>query len=1228
VFKIKKQRRRGQISIFRESVLSNLKNIENHMMRIRYSLPFRQKEEIVDSIFNNSFPGKKYLFRGIIANSINDISSTKYIPFYQEQDILFDIEWVTLILEKYIKELEYYYLLKEEYEVCIVNGNIEKANVLLDKINNEITYSFWGIEQTMICSEMLGGFESNRNKLSEIAEKTNKYLILMVSEFYSYKAEIDSTYSNFIHRLSNFFNQTSDEFDEILIKDYLDFQFKTIDTNLSTESMRRVLSLSTTLPLIDLYEDFVKASSIILSSNLYNDEAKRLIINSIESMDLKDKRLQNMLALYNPSKINNGYFIIEENRIVERVIELYTIGNYEECVSLINVKNLYGYNLFFNFDILNIYIKSLINLGLGITEVDNINEFLKKNVLVPIYNIYSCIDKEENLNKLINSAKVFGNISYRYKIESFYLSQINPPGKDRLRLYHLISNINSNSITPQAVLSFETIEEQIHFLGILKINNLFKQTTILMESHVNADFENNYLDHVPSARYNYYKGKALSNDNSVEVLKDILIGLKEMDDQNINYKMFEYERVATELFKVFLEKSEFEEAINIIVDSYLLNKSTVIRMDKVKLSELLSIEENQVVNIKRVIFEYIVDDKDHYKIYSTLINFLENSHLDIPSDLINWSTENTQHLEEIQFILSNIYTKEIMKYFVRINPKKRSEERIKVLNYLIASDTTADNHQKYNEEINNIMKAQSIQERIRSIDEKKIFVDTEAILKEFNDVFKEKYRRYIALKELRQELSFFDLNEATAKIEKFSQAAKLEFSESQEKKQRFLMYKEIIQDFSNEVLHNPKYGLAKFLSSRIRHGLLENNLSKTFKNYNLLSLKIDSEATEFIINNYWQEEFIKYNNEMSSQDIKIINNALGNFSKKVVSKIEEVKEWIRITDKNHKNGMFDYSTFYNESTLLVFYGSSSKNIDYKTFFDEIINFFWSMTEENLKVIRARINGELYKYFVECLDSLMSEVEEVKNSNILNEVVSLLLNNIHLCRTVLKNDLQQISNWFIVRRHGEYYDYSMHELISTCVEINKKTHKNYSMINSSENIQTDINLKGETFYYLVDIITILYSNAIEHSGFENFQEMNIQIEISEMESMEVAKIAEEIDSSNNNDADFIKSFKESNFSTLKIRVKNLLSEHKDVNKTYNRVDEIFGKIKNLDKYANLVSEEGGTGISKIYYTLKHNIDSLFVHQYYIDEDRYFNAEIYLNLKGLTASEEVKDEASIY
>lgn len=1204
--KINKEHR-NIINIFKQKVLSDLKNIDKYLFTIKYDFNSKQKSEFLNLIYSKTFPGYQYVYKGLLSKSLNDINVTKYISFNNNGDLKKEIEWIVLILKKYEVELQKYLMLKNEYEHLLLEGKFGEAQETLKNINKNISYSLWGIEQMLVSSELYHGFEDNKRKLSEIADETNQFIVLFMSQYYSYKAEVDSTYNNFIHSISQLFDEKNESFGYLLYKDYLEFQFKLFDDNFDEKSLRRILSLSTTYSLIDLYENLIRICSIVVSSDSYSYEFRKDIISILMNINTDDHRKENMIIMYYPECLNLTRLNTENSRFVELVIEEYTMGNYKKCIDLISENS----EMYDCFELLEVLIKSALYIDYDINNFSCTSSFFKNKILMPMYKIYACEDKENYLNVLLNSAKTIGNIDYKYKLLGFFSRHTNDVNEREYLYYNTIKEINSKVLTPRFYFVFQNNEKKQEYLDLLYKSNKYRSTLSLISAYVKCDFDEELMSKIPLERLKYYRIRANKKENlsnSISELESMLFEISNKEILNKRYKAYQYERYAIELYKMYLENMDISKSISIIVDSYILNKSSIVSMNKKRLCDL--IEQHIYTNdIKLIIFYYLVDEKNYFNIYETLANFLDTNNMNLPSDLILWNEKHPSYFKEVNFILSKIYNKEIMKYFVRIDPKKRNEERIMTLNHLINVDEK--NSNKYLEEINNIMKAQSIQERVKSVDEKKIFVDTEAILNEFEDIFKEKYRRYIALEELDHNLSFYDINELE-EWEKYNLEISREINENQGKRQRYLMFKELINEFKIEILFNQKYGLAKFLSSRIRHGLLENNLSKTFKNYYLLSLKTNKDDNDFIVNKYWDDEINKHINELSEIHINKIKGILAEFSKKIIEKIGEVKDWIRIKDKYYPNGMFDYYLFSDEMSILSLYSITSMNIEYRTFYDEIINFFWSNTEQILEKVRQRINVELYEYFLNCLDELQHEVEKLKAENVSNELISNLFTKINLCRTILKSDLKQISNWFIVRRYGEYYNYNLGELVSTCFEINNKTNKKYSLIRKSVKIESDIYLKGKTFNYLIDVINILYSNAIQHSGFNKYEDMNIDIEISEIDSSVIADALERSGKFSS------KEFRNSKYPSLRIIMKNLLEENKKSEDITGVINGIFEKISNSDK--NLVSEEGGTGLTKINNILKYNIGALFFHQYLVDENNWFNAEIFLNLEYIIADKE--------
>ena len=362
---------RNNINVFKQKVLSDLKNIDKYLVTIKYDFNIKQKSEFLNLIYSKTFPGYQYIYKGLLSKSLNDITSTKYIPFKNNGDLKTEIEWIVLILKEYEVELQEYLRLKNKYEHQLLEGKFGDAQETLQNINKNVSYSLWGIEQMLVSCELYHGFEDNKRKLSEIADETNKYIILFMSQYYSYKAEIDSTYSNFIHSLSQLFDDKNESFRYLLYKDYLEFQFKLFDDNFDEKSLRRILSLSTTYSLIDLYENLIRICSIVVSSDLYSYELKRDIISILMNINTNDHRKENMIIIYYPENLSLTRLNAESSRFTELVIEEYTTGNYKKCIDLISENG----EVYDCFELIEVLIKSALYIDYDINNFSCTNSF-------------------------------------------------------------------------------------------------------------------------------------------------------------------------------------------------------------------------------------------------------------------------------------------------------------------------------------------------------------------------------------------------------------------------------------------------------------------------------------------------------------------------------------------------------------------------------------------------------------------------------------------------------------------------------------------------------------------------------------------------------------------------------------------------------------------------------------------------------------------------------------
>ena len=525
-------------------------------------------------------------------------------------------------------------------------------------------------------------------------------------------------------------------------------------------------------------------------------------------------------------------------------------------------------------------------------------------------------------------------------------------------------------------------------------------------------------------------------------------------------------------------------------------------------------------------------------------------------------------------------------------------------------DKDAPNKGNYQNNISILIKEENIHKRIKLVNESKIFVDTKSIFNNYLDIFNEKFDRYNKLKDV--DLEFYDLALFNDSFDFMNEYVSNKISADQEKKQKYLIFQELVITYIKEFLHNQKYGLDKFLGSRIRHGILENNLLKPFKSHKLLSLKLHKEDSDYNIDEYWEKILNNKNNENEKFKSLIIDK-FSNFSKKIIDKISEANEWIRIKDNEHPEGVFNYILFFTENFLTPYFAELQHINDFKLLYENLNNELWDFTESILVSVRKKINTELYDYFIHCLDEFKLEIE---NLSIFCNISKEITTEIELCKTTIKFDLNTVSNWFYLRKNDDYNDYDLDELTRTCLDINLKVNHRQKDVCVSCNNNDKILLKGTTFNHMYDIINMLYSNAINHSGFKKHKDIEIKIISKILNNKEVEEYLkkaslEDFETWQNN-------FHNKTSSSLILKVSNKLECKLDHLGIMEKVERAINKSKNLEDSKAYITNEGGSGLIKINNILKYNIArSAYSYLYYIDDKNYFNAEIILNLHELIA-----------
>ena len=684
--KRKKRKRNPNYILFRRNIFHNLNILPKHLFQAKYSNAKYIKKELLTDIFNKIVPGYKYVFENLFPNTIDEIGKTDhYIPFATNSDIRAELEWIQLIISLLCNEINIFIQQKSNYEKYFLLGNFRKAKETINQINSEVAYSFWSYEQISLISEIEGGFVENKKILSNTSDISKNYLSLLFCKLYSYKVELDSTYINFKHSINTQVDSTRDNF----LKDYIEYKFSVLDYNGTEENLKQVLCLESLTSVIDLYETFISVCMYIITSNNFsnNIELKKEIFQLLTPLNnvIDDIRIKNILTYNNISNVSNSKLSTHhsESVVFSKLLDRYTLGNYKECKEYF----ILHYDILcFHFDALEIFVKTLIFMNENLDEYLNEYDLIKTRILKPIYNICICKDKLKNLELLTNTLKIFSSNFYIGKLKWFYhyhkTSMVIMQNDENNK----IAILNSKIENPTNIFYFNNINEQIKYLDKINVNGKFSNSNDLYKVYLNIENVSKSILNIPKLRYDYYSTLAIVKK---DVNKGILLFEKMLTQTlkllPINLSYYHYEKVASNLFNLYIKQNKYVCALNLIIDSYFINKSLILRMEKKVLYEYFieDQETNLYSNIKSIIFFYIIDNSDYSQMYIPLANFLDIQEMILPTDLISNKTLYNDYPKEIIFILSKIYTREMMKRFVRINPKNRIKERIKTLKYLL-----------------------------------------------------------------------------------------------------------------------------------------------------------------------------------------------------------------------------------------------------------------------------------------------------------------------------------------------------------------------------------------------------------------------------------------------------------------------------------------------------------------------------------------------------------------
>ena len=398
------------------------------------------------------------------------------------------------------------------------------------------------------------------------------------------------------------------------------------------------------------------------------------------------------------------------------------------------------------------------------------------------------------------------------------------------------------------------------------------------------------------------------------------------------------------------------------------------------------------------------------------------------------------------------------------------QERVAVCRML--SELDAVNAQVYQAEIRELLQRLMIQQRMRQLDQHKIYVDLDSLRRASAAKLREMFNRYQDLRIAQPNGDVVNTAEVLEAVRKATAGDKEELASLRLPTSPAAdLLKQLVLGLRDEFLSSPEHGLDKYLSVRIRHGTCAAQLRAPLEAANLLTAR-ESSTGRYQKNRYWPQHL-----GLSGDVAAELEARLNDFSAVVTDWIDEWLAAIQITTVPDSEKIFDFSI--TEPTLRVVAVEVEPTATVSEFIDFVVDrIFNAILDLNLEHARRRIRLVLKPAAAHMMQELADDVARLSSSPNTFELVD----TIRAAGTELQTALDRVAAWFYRTDSVLAEPFSLHDALLLGAETIKAVSPQFS-IQSAEGGAELLQLRGPLFNPFVDVFLLIFQNVVRHSGLD-------------------------------------------------------------------------------------------------------------------------------------------------
>jgi hypothetical protein len=978
----------------------------------------------------------KYIPNSIYKKDVKDLES----PELFTTDLESEFAWAKIILSKCSEKINDYLNLYRQYSEYLFNGEYENASKILLSIENEFGYSLWLIKNKIALLQLTEGLEAQKNYTQQIKnELPNGTLCRVITHWTSVKNETQSTFLRYSQQIESICNKL-DPVNQLGYREYMRYHLLDKE-DFDPEKYMHVLRISYSSSLIDYYEAFVSFLRVLCVNPDQRFRSKVLNTISNKKLLFNDDRLDFFKSLLNIQPFNQNQFAQIE--AFDNIVDL----NFEFID-----KSLYSFSNFQLKMIADSLKRALISPNLIDVEDCNVNvadNSIKEKIENKLSRVirHGIIEASEEFNYLNKLAINFSGYSWSTLLV-IALNKEDPSYNEQ---------IFDSEILALKVPIFHPYFITCYSDG----NSLETYKEICVKYYNNSSYLNYCLSlidlnklEIPVTKDNIYSDliKGLIDSKRGDLDLAIDFGKKLIDSNIFYFKRRGFGLVSHSHFRL----RDYRMACKSIADCYVNYSDFYPFLPLALICEEIKSGTPEWESVSSLIdFSIVIDAYNNHIDKNLEIerkfayeDFLIKNGMSKPSELEYCIGEF--ELKKIVYYLRFVCIESTMDTSGAFGGSSEViQERLQICRILVNIDPS--NEEIYRKEINEIVRRQIIASRRKEVDQSRIYVDTKNVKNYCETELKESFNRYIAYLKFNLKFSL-----AKGKITNSILNSTMNIPDDEVNSLLRLMIQEITDAYLS-----PDFGLDRFLSTRIRHGILEGHLRRPIQNHNLITNR-EFKNGPYLRNNYWLEKL------SSKSLINKFNSAFSKFSESYDNLIGTIISWLQI---NKKGGLINFS--FSDDDIKTISSKITKETKLIEFIDLIINVLDSTLVVHLITIREELNGTA-KTIAKQLLTELQESTIIANNQTSNE----LHNSISKARTDLQVQFDKIIEWFVPPSTGDSTPYIIEDALVVAEAQIKESDPLFTI-----DVESDEENSFEIHGFLpifVDIFVNIFENVVKRS----------------------------------------------------------------------------------------------------------------------------------------------------